>query len=207
VALRSLPDDLLERADLWRGRQHARIEAEPSGHATLDECLPGGGWPRGALSEILLPRVGSGEWPLLWPALARLSSSGKRIALVSPPLLPYAPALANAGLALERCWIIDSRNPADTVWALEQCLRCTGVGAVVGWLDQADERTQRRLQLAAEQGSSRPLGLLLRPSEASRQSSVAALRLALSLSADGIAVDLLKVRGGRSGQRVTVAAA
>jgi protein ImuA len=43
-----------------------------SGHAALDAQLPGGGWPVGALTELLLPHPGVGELRLLAPALAAL---------------------------------------------------------------------------------------------------------------------------------------
>ena len=196
---RPLPDSLLQRSDLWLGQKAVRISAEPTGHAALDALLPGGGWPRGALSEILLPRPGVGEWNLLLPALVRLSQAGRRIALVAPPHLPYAPALARAGIALDRCWIVQSESAADGIWAIEQLLRSSAPGAVVGWIEAADERIQRRLQLAAEQAGSGPLGLLLRPLSAHQQPSVAALRLALKPEAGGPRIDILKARGGRSG--------
>ena len=36
--------------ELWRGRQPNRGQRSlPSGHARLDACLPGGGWPLGAV--------------------------------------------------------------------------------------------------------------------------------------------------------------
>ena len=37
---------LLEHPAIWRGRSAARTEAVPTGFDTLDECLPGRGWPR-----------------------------------------------------------------------------------------------------------------------------------------------------------------
>ena len=202
---RPLPDSLLQRSDLWLGQKAQRISAEPTGHAALDALLPGGGWPRGAISEILLPRPGVGEWNLLLPALVRLSQAGRRIALVAPPHLPYAPALAGAGIALDRCWIVQPESAADGIWTIEQLLRSSALGAVVGWCEAADERVQRRLQLAAEQAGSGPLGLLLRPPSAHRQPSVSALRLGLRPEAGGPRIDILKARGGRSGHSLKLA--
>ena len=67
-------DSLLrERTDLWRGGDPNRPtggELLPSGQAELDRVL-GGGWPRGALSEILGPAQGLAVLGLLLPALAR----------------------------------------------------------------------------------------------------------------------------------------
>ena len=57
---------------LWRGSQLARgaQRVVPTGHDRLSRELPGGGWPRGALIELLTRQSGVGELRLLAPALA-----------------------------------------------------------------------------------------------------------------------------------------
>ncbi|MGB8299498.1 MAG: SOS cell division inhibitor, partial [Azonexus sp.] len=79
--------EVLARGDVWRGDTLASLPAAtiPSGHAELDAELPGGGWPCGNLTEILVDRSGLGEMTLLLPALARLSQAGGWLALVAPP--------------------------------------------------------------------------------------------------------------------------
>lgn len=96
--------EVLRHPAVWR-RGHAAaatIDAQPTGLADLDALLPGGGWPRGALSEILIEHDGIGECSLLLPALAALTRARRRIALVAPPYVPYAPALAAAGVDLDQ---------------------------------------------------------------------------------------------------------
>ena len=205
---RPLPENLLQRPDLWVGARLAAVAAEATGHAALDRLLPGGGWPLGALSELILPRPGVGEMRLMLPLLARLSQAGRRIALVAPPHIPYAPALLAAGVDLRHCWVAEPDSAADCIWVIEQMLRCPGVGAVAGWLASADERVQRRLQLAAEDNGSGhgAIGLLLRPPQARSQPSVAALRLAITPASSGAVVEVLKARGGRVGQSARLAA-
>ena len=64
-------DHLLQRADIWRGsEQSVRMPAIPTGFAELDAVFPGGGWPQGALTELLVPREGIGALQLLLPAVA-----------------------------------------------------------------------------------------------------------------------------------------
>ncbi len=189
-------DTLLRHPGIWRGDQRAQTAGEtlPTGFAELDELLPGGGWPRGALTEILTEREGIGELRLLMPALVRLSREDGWLAWVAPPHVPYAPALAAAGLALKRLLVARTQAADDAWWAAEQALRSGACGTVLAWLSAPDERRMRRLQLAAETG--RTWCVLFRPGRAARERSPAALRLRLAPSASGLAVYVLKRRGG-----------
>src|SRR5256712_8350327 len=92
----------LDRPDIWRGQALSRAGAPtlPCGFPELEAELPGGGWPAGALTEILPAHEGIGELRLLGPALAGLSQLGLRLAWIAPPHLPYAPALAAAGIRI-----------------------------------------------------------------------------------------------------------
>ena len=131
----------------------------PPGFAALDAGLPGGGWPRHGLIEILTPQPGVGELYLLLPALAALSrlQPARWCTWVSPPHEPFAPALAAHGVALDRMLIVRTHLP---LWAHEQALRSGACEVALAWLPRASPRAIRRLQLAAEQG--RALGVLYR---------------------------------------------
>lgn len=172
--------DVLFRPDVWRGGQAARvaIPSIPTGFPALDTLLPGGGWPRGALTEILLESAGIGELSLLAPALARLSRQDRWLAFVAPPYLPYAPALAAAGIDLARVVMIRPAKSGDILWAMEQALRSGSCSAVLGWPSFLTERSARRLQLAAEAGGG--WGVYFSPATPTTAPSPAALRLALS---------------------------
>jgi len=192
---------LLQRTDIWRGGDRSQAPyalaaaVAASGYPALDARLPGGGWPVGALTELLLHRPGIGELRLLLPALARLSRQ-RWLVCVAPPHLLYAPALARAGVNLARVLLVDDQEPAEQLWALEQALRSGLCGAVLAWPRTLDHRRLRRLQLAAEAGAA--LGFLFRPAEAIQEASPAALRLGLNPSPTGLCVTLLKQRGGWS---------
>ncbi|MBD1588812.1 translesion DNA synthesis-associated protein ImuA [Pseudomonas typographi] len=191
LALVSL-DGLLDQRRVWRGRasEPARpAAAQPTGHEALDACLPAGGWPPAALSEILLAAPGSGELQLLWPSLARLTRAGERVVLVAPPWVPYPQAWEAAGVMLEHLsWV--RANPAEALWATEQCLRSGSCGAVLCWPGQVADRALRRLQVAAETGQT--LAFALRGQQAALNPSPAALRLAV----DPAQWRVLKCRGG-----------
>ncbi len=197
-------DQLLEQPGIWRAtdqggtRDHASERHIPTGFSALDSVLPGGGLPPAALTEILHGRHGMGELQLLMPALARLSRGGRWIAMVAPPFLPYAPALAAQGLDLSRVLTVHPGEASQSLWAVEQALRSGTCAAVLLWPRQCDERSLRRLQLAAEAGDS--LGLLFREQTAAQQRSPAALRLMLEDSSrERLNVRILKCRGTPAG--------
>jgi hypothetical protein len=194
---------VLEHPAIWRRSNPAaaRLRALPTGQAELDARLPGGGWPLGALSEILFEHDGLGELGLLVPALAELTQAGRRVVLVDPPYLPYAPALAAAGVDLRHLTELHVAA-ADAPWSMEQCLRSGCCGAVVGWLADTDYRNLRRLQLAAETGDA--VAVLYRPARHAAHTSPAALRLHVHVAGNDTCVDVIKSRGAFPEQPATV---
>ena len=197
-------DLVLQHPGVWRGDQLAQVGGDtlPTGFAELDEQLPGGGWPRGALTEILLEREGIGELRLLLPALARVSAKSEWQAWVAPPHVPYAPALSVAGVNLKQLLVAKPQSAKDAWWTAEQALRSGACSAVLAWLNMPDERRMRRLQLGAESG--RAWGVLFRSAGAAQERSTAALRLRLDATANGLAVHILKRRGGYVSKPVMV---
>ena len=184
-------DSLLAAQTLWHAGRHPATtrDGEPTGHAALDALLPQRGWPRRALTELLLPADGVGELALLMPTLARLGRDGGTLALIAPPYLPYAPAWQAAGIDLGVLHVIEAA-PRDALWAFEQCLRSGACAAVVGWPRQADAQALRRLQVAADSGDC--LGFVLRDRKHAMNPSPAALRL----EHDGDGWRVRKCRGG-----------
>ncbi len=191
----SLAAGLEQHPGIWRGNELARSACPgiASGFAALDAELPGGGWPRGALTEILPQHEGIGELRILGPALAELAAQGKFVAWIAPPYLPYAPALAAAGIDLARVVIVKTSRDGDSLWAAEQALRSAACGGVLVWPRDIRFPQLRRLQLAAEDG--RCLAVLFRPTQAAREPSPAVLRIALATAAGGLALSIFKRRG------------
>jgi hypothetical protein len=194
---------VLSNPAIWRGGDCAPEPAAlPSGFPELDAVLPGRGWPGAALTEIVLGREGIGEIRLTLPALARLQAHGRDVVWIAPPHLPYAPALAAAGLDLARLLLVRCRSPADQLWAYEQALRAPECGAAFAWLGTHDDRVMRRLAVAAREG--RTWGVLWRRPGQRAVAAVASLRLALVARERRLAVHVLKRRGGELAQPVFV---
>lgn len=178
---------------LWRASQLARggFRTVDTGYAALSAELPGGGWPVGALIDLLVQQPGVGEIRLLRPALASL---GKRpIALVQSPHVPNGPAFAYLGMPLDRLMHVRASKMADALWSAEQILRAGTCGALLYWAQQVPVSSLRRLHLVAQ--SSETLFIMVRPLAAAQDASPALLRLAVRPADVGISVDIVKRRG------------
>ena len=220
-------------ARLWRARATGSSAAAaapaglPTGYVALDRCLPGAGWPRQGLIEILSDQRGIGELRLLLPALAALCRDEDAADQVYPPPRPDHAGSAHVGTAQPPhdrdsggwiAWVSPPYRPyapslagwgidvgrmlvvngaAATEWAMDQALRSEACSAVLGWANPRDPQALRRLQLAAE--SSRSLAVLYRPLQAGLTPSPAVLRLALLGNGGeaGLQVRIVKSRGGR----------
>ena len=197
-------EKLLENPRIWRGSSQIDARAGlASGYPKLDRCLPGGGWPLAALTEILIEQYGIGELRLLMPALAQLSVEKTQaeytepgwIAWIAPPFQPYAPALQQYGIDLSRMLIVRPKDDSELLWSAEQALSSGTCAAVLLWPGTLDDRASRRLQLAAEKGHS--WAIAFRPLTERQQPSAAALRIELQSTGQGTRVHILKSRGGR----------
>ncbi|MBL8225999.1 MAG: translesion DNA synthesis-associated protein ImuA [Chromatiales bacterium] len=179
--------------------------AVSSAHPALDALL-GGGWPLGVLIELLVTPPGSAELALLLPALVRLQAAepGRacQVVLLAPPHMPYAPALQQQGLDLQRLLVVPPtrrRQPADLLWAMEEALAAGACAAVVAWGDAAGRTALQRLQLAAL--GSDALAVLVRRPLFRRERSPAAVRLEVhTTAAAGLGIEVFRNRQGAVGR-------
>ena len=189
-----------------------------SGYHELDAQLPGGGWPAGVLTELLLPHAGVGELRLLAPVLGALQSQQRGVMWFDPPAAPCAWALSALGIDVRQLVVVRSRQAlkaaarnklpaADILWALEHALKSGHLGAALAWLPaRLPADALRRLQLAA-QAHDGPV-FLLRDVQERTRASPAPLRLLLaSAGPDLLRVQLLKRRGPPLAGALTLALA
>ncbi|MFT7687454.1 MAG: cell division inhibitor SulA [Candidatus Azotimanducaceae bacterium] len=211
-------ENLIKRDDIWLASKIDRdiVKGIPTTYPLLDQHLYGSGLPREGLTELLLSKLGIGEMRLLTPALAKLSQEQNRWLLwVSPPYIPYAPALAMAGIDLDKILIVKTTTLANTLWVIEKALASKSCSAVLAWPDYQlsssnnslkrkednllKEKQLRRLQVASKEGQS--LGVLFRNNDAAKNSSPAELRMQLQAQSpvsehSRIKLKILKRKGG-----------
>lgn len=108
--------DLSLHPAVWRASQigGGARPVTPTGFDRLDAQLPGGGWPHGVLTELLLPQPGIGELRLLAPGLAAVARGGE----AAPA---GAGVTAGQGADHGRCVMLFDPPAALSAWALAQC--------------------------------------------------------------------------------------
>ena len=126
----------------------------------LDAVLRGG-LGRGALHEILAAEPGdAGAASGFALALAARFAAEAKTPVVwiledaagSESGVPYAPGLSEHGMSPERLVVVRTADGPDSLWAMEEALKCRAVGAVVAdlWRTRSYDLTaSRRLALAA----------------------------------------------------------
>ena len=194
-------EELLHRNPrLWRGCDMAGqgCHGRSSGFPRLDAILPGRGWPRSGLVEVVSPHWGMGELQLLIPLMRSVIEQGQWILWVSPPYLLYAPALMQAGINTGQVLLVKPDTSCkDALWSMEKALQTRNCGLVLAWQNWLPGRVLRRLQLAAETGGT--LGVLFKHHDSEHSPSPIRLRLKDAFSTDAHSglteITLIKARG------------
>lgn len=178
---------------LWRGSQLGRASGQTvdTGYAALSAELPGGGWPQGALVELLLQQKGTGEIRLLAPALASISS--RSIAVLQPPHLLNAAALPYVGVPTEKIILLRPKLTADALWSAEQILKAGTCGALIFWQENIRTESLRRLQVVAK--ACNALFFVIRPLARAVDPSPAELRLTVRPCEGGVSIEVIKRKG------------
>ena len=138
-----------------------------TGCEAFDNLLPSGALQPGMLVELLAERRGSGAGAIAIECARQMLGETNGCLVVTDRWRRfYPPAAVARGIETKDLSIVRSSDQqimsgAEELWALDQALRCAGVGVVMAWLDKVDPLAFRRLQLAAETGQT--LALLMRP--------------------------------------------
>jgi protein ImuA len=201
-----LPDGIA--AAICRGDELAAPSAAvvATGFTALDRELPGGGWPVGCVTELLQPQYSLAEMQLLLPAVGTQSGPQRQVIVIGAPHQPFLAGWRAWGISEAHVLVVHPHTPAEALWVTEQAVSADGIGAVMAWLPHARPEQVRRLQACAG-GSAFPV-FLMRPQDASLQSSAAPLRVQARLAGPGqIAVRILKRRGPSHDGEVVLATA
>jgi len=176
VSSETLNTDVLDRVNSLRKKLAglATFDANTTeeqqvstGCESFDALLPGGSLRPGMLVEFLSEQQGSGASAIAVEFARRVvDNTGSCLVVTDRWRRFYPPAAVARGIETKDLIVVRSSDQqimsgAEELWALDQALRCPGVGVVMAWLDKVDPLAFRRLQLAAESGQT--LALLMRP--------------------------------------------
>jgi protein ImuA len=161
----------------------------------------------GGIVEWLVESRGAGAFTSAMQIMAQsVSTAGPgMLAVVDAGGEFYIPALSGWGVDPGRVLLLRPSTKEEMCWAIEECLRCSGVSATWAWVDERiPARVHRRWQLAAEAGGG--TGLFFRPVAARRAPVWAELRLLVRPLAGGtqeetrrLHIEVLYRRGGLGG--------
>lgn len=175
----------------------------------LDNLAPAGKWACGAVHELLTDPT-QGIPRLLATMIARGktqadASTSSAIVWCDPHRQLYPPALAALGIDLNQLILLRPKSPADELWAIAECLRCSAVAMTIASPEKLSQIEARRLQLAAERGGG--VGLLLRHTGRTSTHYAAATRWHVSPAPGERTIQRWKIQllhghGGRVGESV-----
>ena len=181
------------------------------GLGSICSAFPSGSFPVGAIHEFLSPQQGNSASTsgFIVGMLSSLMGDRGTAIWVSSARTIFPPALREFGIQPDRVVFVDLNKEKDTIWVIEEALKCGALTAVVGEMNSLTFTESRRLQLAVEH--SQVTGFLLRKNVHKLNTTACVSRWRItSLPSELIdelpgvgfpqwRVELLRMRNGRSG--------
>ena len=178
---------------------------------SLKNAFPNNRFPHGVIHEFLSfseenVAVTNGFIAAL---LASFMQNGNPVAWIGAHRRIFPPAFPAFGVTPDKILFVNLQKEKEMLWAIEEALKCNGLAAVVGEVQELTFTASRRLQLAVEQ--SHVTGFILRndPRKINTTASVARWKITSLPSElpDGLPgvgfprwnVELLKIRNGKPG--------
>lgn len=132
------------------------------GLGSIETAFPNGRFPTGAIHEFISTGAenAAASGGFMAGLLNPLMQRGGVCIWISSARTLFPPALKAFGVAPEQVIFVDLPREKEVLWAMEEALKCQGLAAVVGEMQELSFTASRRLQLAVEQ--SRVTGFILR---------------------------------------------
>ncbi len=127
-------------------------DAIDTGLGPIENAFPGRCFPIGAVHEFTsqsFEHVASTNG-FIAGIIGRLMEKGGACLWVSNRRTLFPPALKLFGIDPERIIFANPTKIKETLWTIEEALKCNALGAVVGELSELSFTDSRRLQLAVE---------------------------------------------------------
>jgi protein ImuA len=179
--------------------------------AAIKNAFPNAAFPLGAVHELISDNaedaaVTSG---FIAAILASIMKNAGSCIWINRSQSVFPPALKSFGISPDNIIFIYLKKEKEVLWAMEEALKCKGLSAVIGEVQDLSFNASRRLQLAIEQ--SQVTGFIVRRNPRNLNTTACLARWKITslpgeLPADmpGVGfprwnVELLKVRNGKPG--------
>lgn len=177
----------------------------------IKNAFPGNHFPLGVMHEFISDskETAAVTTGFIAGILAQLMQQGGVMIWIGACKNIFPPAYQTFGIAPDKIIFIDLQKEKQICWAMEEALKCEGLVAVIGEMQELSFNASRRLQLAVEQ--SKVTGFIIRNNPRSLNTTacvtrwqITSLRSQLPESMPGVGfprwkVTLLKVRNGKPG--------
>ena len=184
--------------------------AVDAGLGSIKFSFPGATFPLGAVHEFICSasETLSAAAGFIAGILSSLHHGGASIWISSSQTI-FPPSLKSFGIEPDKIIFINLQKEKDRLWAFEEALKCEGITAVVGEIQELSFTVSRRLQLAVEQ--SRVTGFVIRNNPRNLNTTACISRWKITPISSTITDDmpgvgfpcwnvtLLKVRNGKPG--------
>lgn len=181
------------------------------GLGPINKAFPGQRFPLAAVHEFLYSKQenAASTAGFLAALLAGIAQGRGILIWIAAARHIFPPALKSFGIAPEQVIFINLKKDKEILWAMEEALKCAGLAAVIGEMQELDFTATRRLQLAVEK--SKVTGFVLRNNPRQMNTTACFSRWQITplpaLVLDGLPgvgfpswqVQLLKMRNGKPG--------
>jgi len=186
-------------------------EVTDFGLGRVESAFPNNCFPVAATHEFLSegPEQAAAAAGFIAGLTASLMRKSGAAVWVSSGRSLFPPALKSFGIDPDKIIFIDLKNEKDSLWEMEEVLKCNGIAAVIGEIRDLDFTASRRFQLAVEQSG--VTGFIIRnnPRYITINACVSRWRISplVSEPEEGMPgvgfprwnVELLKIRNGKPG--------
>jgi protein ImuA len=179
--------------------------------AAIKNAFPNAAFPLGAVHELISDSAedAAATFGFIAAILASIMKSAGSCIWINGSQSVFPPALKSFGIRPDNIIFIYLKKEKEILWAMEEALKCKGLSAVIGEVQDLSFNASRRLQLAIEQ--SQVTGFIVRRNPRNLNTTACLARWKITslpgeLPADmpGVGfprwnVELLKVRNGKPG--------
>ena len=183
-----------------------------AGLGPIKKAFPNASFPLGAIHEFISNNMEDATATSGFVAglIAAIMRNNGALIWISASRTIFPPALKLFGISPDRIIFIDLQKEKEIMWAMEEALKCKGLSAVIGEMQELNFTASRRLQLAVEQ--SNVTGFILRRNPRSINTTACLTRWQITSAKSELTndmpgvgfprwdVELLKVRNGHPGK-------